>query len=121
MTRFVRLFSYDPVGDPTSRLRLEYDPDDGLAYLCSETVLPEQRDNPDNRRCKKEARHGFITSEVLWLAKELTELGAIMSRADADAQAELDAKRTTPTINGEPLSVAPEFRDDEPTVRGKKP
>lgn len=80
MTRFVRMFRYDPIKEPTARLRLDYDSDDGMARLYDEDVLPEQHDNPDARCNSRLSRATLVTSEVRWLATQFAELAYIMER-----------------------------------------
>lgn len=97
--RFTRLFRYDPVKDPTARLRLDYDPDFGNAILSDEDVLPEQSDNPDARCLGELTSMQLTTSEVRWLATAASELAALMERGDAEAQAELDARKTVTCVD----------------------
>lgn len=93
MERFVRMFRYDPVRDPTVRLRLEYDPDHGLANLACERTHLEQVDNPDAHHVQTLDDFDLTTREVRWLANAATELAAIMEHQDAEAQAEVDRIR----------------------------
>lgn len=93
MKRFVRMFRYDPERDPTVRLRLEYNPDHGLANLACERTHLEQVNNPDARHVDVLDDFDLTTREMRWLADAAAELAAIMERNDAEIQAELDAKR----------------------------
>lgn len=93
MTRFVRLFSYDRVKDPTARLRLEYDPDWGNAVLADENTHPECVDDPDARHLDTLGSMQLTTHEVRWLATVAAELADLMERNDTEAQAEVDQIR----------------------------
>lgn len=93
MTRFVRLFRYDPIKDPGARIRLEYDPDWGNAILSDEDVHPEQVSNPDARHVTVLDSLDLTTTGMRWLATATAELAAIMERQDAADQAEVDAMR----------------------------
>ncbi len=83
--RFVRIFRYDPVKDPTARTRLDYDPDFGNAILSDENVLPEQADNPDPHHVNVLATMQLTTACVRWLATQLTELADLMEKDLAEA------------------------------------
>lgn len=96
MKRFVQMFRYDPVKDPTARIRLDYDPKFGNAVLADENTHLEQIDNPDARHVETLASIQFTTPMMRWLATKATALASIMERADAEAQARADelAKET---------------------------
>lgn len=92
MVRFNRMFRYDPVKDPTARLRLSYDEEWGTAILSDENVLPEQADNPDARNIQGIATVDLTTAQVRWLAEVASDLADLMEQRDATAQAELEAR-----------------------------
>lgn len=94
MTRFVRLFRYDPVKDPTARLRLEYDQEWGNAVLADEDTHIEQVDNPDARHVETIASMQLTTRCVRWLATQAEALADEMERCDAETQALVDALRS---------------------------
>lgn len=93
MTRFVRLHRYDPDRDPTARLRLDYDPDWGVAVLSDEDTHLEQVENPDARHVSATATIDLTPRQMRWLATQTAELADIMEREEAESQAEVDAKR----------------------------
>lgn len=93
MSRFVRLFQYDPVKDSTARLRVDYDPDFGNAVLADESTHPEQVDNPDANHVIPMESLQLTTAEVWWLATTMAELAVVMESNDRDAQAEVDRIR----------------------------
>lgn len=97
MSRFVRLFRYDPAKDPTARLRIECDSGWNNAVLSDEDVHAEQAENPDARHIVTRATIDMTTREVRWLATATSELADRMEQRDAEDQAELDARRAKET------------------------
>lgn len=93
MTRFVRLFSYDPIRDPGARLRLDYHPDFGNAVLADENTHPECVGDPDARHIETLESLQLTTAEVRWIATVTAELAEIMERNDVETQAEVDRIR----------------------------
>lgn len=90
MTRFVKMFQYDPEKDPRARLRIDYDPDFGNAILSDENVHPEQAENPDPNHTNVLASMQLTTPMVRWIATQAAELAAIMEANDKRIQDELD-------------------------------
>lgn len=109
MTRFVRMFRYDPVKDPRARLRIDYHPDFGNAVLSDENVNLKQVDNPDARHVEVLASLQLTAPMVRWIAEAAAELATIMEDNDRQVQAELDIRRR------ERLTMAG-FRPDEPNL-----
>lgn len=106
--RFVRLFRYDPVKDPTARLRLDYEPEYGNAVLSDENVFPEQAENADARCVETLASLQLTTACVRWLATETAALADVMERSDAEIQAWLDARRNLGGgVSGDAVTEAP--------------
>lgn len=91
--RFVKTYRYDPVKDPSARLRLDYDPEFGNAIFSDENVHPEQADNPDANHVEAIASMQLTMYQVRWLAEHVPELIARMERADAEANAYVEARR----------------------------
>lgn len=82
--RSVRLYCYDPVRDPTARLRLEYDSDCGNAILSDEDTLPEQVRNADAHARNVLASLQLTTACVRWLHEATGALLNEMERADTE-------------------------------------
>jgi hypothetical protein len=95
------MFRYDPIAEPSARLRLVYDRDDGMAVLYEEGVPPEHAHRPDveHKTRVTRARACLETNEVRWLATQLAELATIMERD------ELDGAGDTNALDGIPQST----------------
>lgn len=91
--RFVEMFRYDPVKDPSARLRLDYDPDHGNAILADENVHPEQVDNPDVNHVETLATMQLTAPMMRWLATHISKLADKMERDVAKANERLDARK----------------------------
>jgi len=92
VTRFVRLHPHGRDIDPRGRLRLEYDPSHGNAYLVDENVLPEHILNPDARHAKISDDISLRPCEVQWLLEALADLAAHMAPQLVE-DAEFDRRR----------------------------
>lgn len=95
MKRFVQMFRYDPIKDPTARIRLDYDPDCGNAVLADENTHLEHVNNPDARHIETLASMQLTTPMVRWLATQTAALAAEMEFHDAEVQAQADALKET--------------------------
>lgn len=105
MSATTMLFPYDPQGNPTSRLRLEYDADRGLAVLSDEDTLPEQVDNPHARRVDVRDSVDLTTAMVRWLSKVMPDLADEMEAHDRAVVERVKAIRRAmglPEGEGEP-------------------
>lgn len=80
--RFVRILRPDPSGEPGGRIRVEYDPDHGLAVIADEDVLPERIDDPDARNVSTLANLSLTTEIATWLSDVLRELVPVMQAED---------------------------------------
>jgi hypothetical protein len=93
VTRFVKIFRYDPKKDPRARLRIDYDPDFGNAVLSDEDVLPEQAENLDPNHTNVLASMQLTAPMMRWIATQAAELAAIMEADVKRIQDELDREK----------------------------
>jgi hypothetical protein len=93
VTRFVKIFRYDPEKDPRARIRIDYDPDFGNAILSDENVHVEQAENPDPNHTDVLASMQLTAPMVRWIATQMAELATIMEADVKRIQDELDREK----------------------------
>jgi hypothetical protein len=93
VTRFVKIFRYDPKKDPRARIRIDYDSDFGNTILSDEDVHPEQADNPDPNHTNVLASMQLTAPMVRWIATQMAELATIMEADVKRIQDELDREK----------------------------